>query len=142
MQYRTHLEPTRSTARSTCLLVLLVVVGCTTAPSPSPSQTAFYLDVANIDGPPVAIEINGRVVAQSRCQLDSGAGGPMLTPGPDAPLPWTVKLVRADGSVYGSWVETGTTGPRTILVRSDGVLEGPSVISGGPAPMPSETCPA
>lgn len=129
----------RSPGRFLCLLFVLVVVGCTTVPQTTP--TSFFLDVANIDGPQVAIEINGRVVGQSQCQLDSAVGFPTLTPGPDLALPWTVRLVRGDGSAFGSWVETGATGPRRILIRSDGALEGPHGAPAGPAPMPSETCP-
>lgn len=139
MQHGTPSGPSRSPDRSLCLLFMLVVVGCTTVPQATP--TSFFLDVANIDGPPVAIQINGQVVGQSRCQLDSGVGGPTLTPGPDLGLPWTVRLVRADGSAFGSWVETGVTGPRRILIRSDGALEGPNGAPAGPAPLPSETCP-
>ena len=133
-----HFGALAGRGRWSWLLSLLVVVGCTTGPRATP--TSFFLDVANIDGPSVAIEINGRVVGQSECQLDSAVGFPTLTPGPELALPWTVRLVRADGSALGSWVEAGATGPRRILVRSDGAIEGPSGAPAGPAPMPSETC--
>lgn len=137
MQYATPSGPSRSRGRSLCLLFTLAVVGCTT--TPQTTQTSFFLDVANIDGPPVAIEINGRVVGQSRCQLDSNVGFPTLTPGPDLAVPWTVRLVRADGSGFGSWVETGSSGPRRIFIRGDRAIEGPHGIPAGPPP--SETCP-
>jgi hypothetical protein len=123
---------------SSWLLGLLLVVGCT-APLPTPPR--FFLDVANVDGPPIAIEINGRVVGHIECQLNSGKGIPAVTPGPDLALPWTVRLVRADGSLFGRWVYSGAAGPRTIVIRTDGPIEGPSGHPVGPAPMPSATCP-
>lgn len=145
MQHDTSSGASRSPGRSLGLLFVLVVVGCTpvphATPTPQATQPSFLLDVANIDGPPVTVEINGRVVGQSRCQLDSGVGFPTLTPGPDLALPWTVRLVRTDGSAFGTWVETGSTGARRIVIRSDGALEVPHGAPAGPAPMPSETCP-
>jgi hypothetical protein len=94
----------------------------------------FFLDVANLDGPTVQVKINGRLVAIVRCQLESPTGGPMLTPDPQMPLPWTVRVERADGVPLGTWPEDGLHGPRQILIRGDQAAELPSDVSGGPAP--------
>jgi hypothetical protein len=107
------------------------------AGSPMPGQ--FFLGIANLDGPPVDIEVNGTVVATVSCQLDSNVGGPTLTPGPDLPLPWTVRVLRRNGVVLGSWQELGDRGPRQILIRGEQAVELASDVSGGP--QPTGTCP-
>ena len=47
-------------------MAAVVVLGCAPAgpESVAPSH-AFFLNVSNIDGPPLQIEVNGRVVADS-----------------------------------------------------------------------------
>jgi hypothetical protein len=124
-------------------VLALVLAACATQPGASPTVAPapppFFLDVANLDGPPVDVTINGRPVAHVVCQL-AGAGGPKFTPGLSLPLPWTVTVVRAGGSSMGQWIETGSSGPRTILIRGDQAGEMASEDASG-GPVPKGTCP-
>jgi hypothetical protein len=148
-----------ATSLAACVPALLVAIGCSTsvvtpiaterAPtepsSGSPiltrqSSYPFWLDVADIDGPTVTIEINGRIVATVRCML-TVPFGPMFTPGPGLPLPWDVRVLRSSGQVMLSFHELGAGKPDAIMIRGEeaGVLLSENA-SGGPAPLPSATC--
>ena len=63
------------------------------------------------------------MVATVSCQAQ-GVGQPILVPGPRLPpLPWLVRLVRRDGTVFGETIEDGNRGPRMILVRGEVMTE-------------------
>jgi hypothetical protein len=102
--------------------------------SPSPSQ--FSLTVVNIDGPPVDVRVNQVVVRNVVCH--AGAN-PAMTPNASFPLPWTVTVTKADGSVLGTWTETGNEGARKIEIRADSVDEVAAELGGG-GPPPGPTC--
>jgi len=121
------------------LIAAACVAQPTASPTVGPTPPPFFLDIANLDGPPVDVTINGHAVAHVVCQL-AGAGGPQFTPGPALPLPWTVAVVRAGGTSMGQWNETGSNGPRTILIRGYQAGEMASEDASG-GPVPQGTCP-
>jgi hypothetical protein len=136
-------NPRRWSTRLMAAALGLLLAGCgqsvgSLAPSAGSSAPGFYLDVANLDGPTVRIEINGRVLATVACQL-SGAGGPDFTPGADLPLPWQVQVLGPSGQILLSFEERGERGPMTILVRQDSAAELPSEDASG-GPKPEGTC--
>lgn len=122
------------------LLALATVGACSNPPSSSssqltPSSSNFELDIQNLDGPPVSVTINNKVVVEkSVCYLISTSPVPVFTSGPDLPLPWKVEVVKADGSVMGSWTETGNGGQRQIVIRGDQAWE--SSVDQPPGPVP------
>ena len=109
-------------------------------PSPSARHSGpFVLYVADLDGPTVDVQINGRTVATVMCQLDNSASAPAFTPGPGLALPWQVEVLQQDGSLLLSVDELGNSGPRTILIRGYQAGEFPSEYATG-GPPPSGTC--
>jgi hypothetical protein len=103
------------------------------APAP-----AFFLTVVDIDGPAVDIAINGAVVGHAVCQMDApDAPAPQFSPSVGQPLPWSVELRRADGTVLATFVEAGGQGPRTIILRTSGPYEAAYGQNPGPAPAPT-----
>jgi hypothetical protein len=130
----------RSVASGAAAALLLVagLAGCGQGPTSSPSATSeFWLEIENLDGPHLTVEVNGQTMAQSVCQVESKSPVPHMTPSTSLPLPWTVTLIRADGSVMGSWTESGNDGPRQILIRGDQAGEFPAGLPGGP---PAVSC--
>ncbi len=124
----------------------IVAVGCGSQPSSSgqsPPSTSpvlgsdFTLLIANIDGPPLDVVVNGKVTIRVTCQVTSQESAPVLKPGPELPLPWAVHLVKSDGQSLGEWTETGTNGPRMLLIRGADAAELPAGTPAGPAPAPS-----
>ncbi len=103
----------------------------------SPSPAAFFLEIANIDGPTVNIQINGTSVGNVACYAKSGAGDPTFSPSSAQPLPWSVVVLAHGGSVIGTFQESGDSGPRVIFVRPGGVSEGAYGANPGPAPAPT-----
>ena len=125
---------------------MMMAAGCSPTPAssrpsfPAPSAASdFSLKIANIDGPPVDVVVNGRVVAHVTCQVTSTDPAPVLVPKADDPLPWTVDLKRADGRSLGTWTETGTRGPRMLLIRGSEAAELPAVTPAGR--VPTSSCP-
>jgi hypothetical protein len=116
------------------LLLMALTAACAKASSPS---TAFYLSVANVDGPPVDIVINGSIAAHVSCQLNSDGTAVNIAPGPNIQLPWTVEVRATSGGSMGVWNETGETGPRMILIRGTQAAELPVGAPGGPIPQGS-----
>ena len=120
------------------LLSVVAIVGYLSWPSGSSSSSdrQFSLTVVNVDGPPVDITINGEVVAHLVCH-----GGPnsAMTPSASRPLPWTVTVTRSDGTVLGTWMESGKNGARKIDIRSNTVYEVAADQGGGPVPVPCAT---
>jgi len=103
-------------------------------PNTTAGTSAFSLIVHNIDGPPLELKVNGHVVADSACEPESSSPAPFVSATTGLPLPWQVELVRPDGSVFGSWTESGTDGPRQIVIRGDQASEGPAGAAVGPPP--------
>ena len=130
---------------------LLVVAGivCSIAPvagcvgvggdEASSTHAPFWLSIANLDGPTVSVEINGRSVGTFRCQLEDASGAPPLTVTADLPLPWIVRVLRPNGSQMGVFYESGDIGSRTILIRGDQAGEFASEEASG-GPVPSGAC--
>lgn len=111
------------------LLASINLVGCT----PASTTANFSLEIANINGPTVDVLVNGQKVTQVKCQIESASPAPVLTPGPNLPLPWSVSVVAsASGASLGTWGEDGKDGPRMLLIRGNEVAEVPSGISAGP----------
>jgi hypothetical protein len=127
------------------LLALATAGACSNPPSSSPSQLApsssnFELDIQNLDGPPVSVTINNKVVVEkSVSYLISTSPVPVFSPGPGLPLPWKVEVVKADGSVMGSWTETGDGGQRQIVIRGNQAWESSADQPPGPVPV---SCPS
>ena len=124
------------------LMVTLLCASCN-MPSPSPSVAAassFALRLDNVDGQPVEMLVNGKVAATAVCYLlSSNEPVPVLTPGPDLPLPWLVEVRLADGSSLGTWHELGDSGARMLVVRGRQVTEVPDGAQVGQPPV--GTCP-
>ncbi len=107
--------------------IVAVAVGRPPAP--------FLLLVADIDGPTVDVGINGHVSGHlPGCGDDTTGDSPVFTPGPANELPWTVELRRSDGTSLGKWTETGTKGPRVLLMRGDQVADLAYPAPAGPMP--------
>jgi hypothetical protein len=110
------------------------------ADGPTASASSFRLVIANFDGPPVSVRVNDRLVASGvLCELDSTTLPPVLSPGPNLPLPWKVVVAKGDGTVLGSWTETGQGGDREIVIRGDAAWESPVGESQGPVPVSCAT---
>jgi hypothetical protein len=109
------------------------------AEGPTAPASSFQLVIANFDGPPVSVKVNDRLVASRvLCELEATTLPPVLLPGPDLPLPWKVVVVKGDGTVMGSWTETGQGGDREIVIRGNAAWESPVGESQGPVPV---SCP-
>jgi hypothetical protein len=103
------------------------VIGPTEAAAP----TGWVLNVADVDGPPIEIQIGGHVVAEVSCsgytKLQEGVGGV-----PD--LPWSLDVRRQGGALLGHFDVYG--GPDfTLLLRGDTVALG-QFAADGPAASP------
>lgn len=105
--------------------------------SAAPSDAAFSLVITNLDGPPIDVLVNGKVVAHVVCDWQSDDTSVELKPGPSSQLPWQVQLVTASGESLGTLTEDGLAGPRVLIVRGTGVTEVPAGTPGGPAPFAS-----
>ncbi len=116
-----------------------LVVACT-APAPSPLATqapiipapsGWSLYVADVDGPPIVILIDGTVVARVPCsgytQLQAGAHGV-------PPLPWSLDVRREDGGLLHHFDVSGGDN-FTLLLRGDTVALG-QFGSAGPTTAP------
>ena len=139
-----RIGPRRLLSVAMGLFICCCLVGCSASlnASPLPSvqgpESGFSLVVHNVDGPPVVITVNGKVMARSVCLLESNSPAPFVIPTNDLPLPWSVAVLRADGSSMGTWVEAGNDGPRQILIRGNVAAELPADQPAGPAPA---SCP-
>ena len=147
-RWRLRLRASQKAIGSFGVLIGSMMVTAACSPATASSQpsfqatsvaSAFSLVIANIDGPPVDVVVNGRVVTHVMCQVTSTAAAPVLVPTADDPLPWTVHLDRADGRSLGTWTETGTSGPRMLLIRGTDAAELPAVSPAGA--VPSSSCP-
>jgi hypothetical protein len=106
----------------------------TVSPPPASESDSFYLVVADIDGPPASVMVNGAVAGHVACPnslvLRRGAALPEL--------PWDVVLETDAGVRLGSWEETGDAGPRLLTMRGTTVVE---EAAGGPVgPPPASPC--
>ena len=116
-------------------LATTMLVGCGVPAASLSVSPDFTLTIVNIDGPTVAIIVNEQRVGTAPCQLESSAPAPVLTPGsPMPPLPWLVRLERLSGGSLGNWTESGSDGPRVLVVRGTEVSEQPAPAAVGPAP--------
>ena len=97
-----------------CYLGLLCVTAC---------GPPYQMLVRNVDGPGVALVINGQAIADLPC----GSGRLVVRPGDNAPaLPWRLELHRADGEVFASTDIDGTRGPQQeLVIRDIGAIEVP-----------------
>jgi hypothetical protein len=79
--------------------------------------------VRNVDGPGVALVINGQAIANLPCNAPPVA----IRPGINAPaLPWRLELRRANGEVFASLVVDGARGPhQELVIRDIGAIEVP-----------------
>ncbi len=131
-------------------LVALVLAACTGAPPrpasvttpaastapagtlANPAPTAYLLELANVDGPPVDVLIGSEVVAHLECsgygQLIAGVGGVPA-------LPWSITVRRTTGEVlFGPRPFTGASDRIDLLIR--GTLVSFSGASRGPTAEP------
>jgi hypothetical protein len=123
-------------------LLVMVLAGCgggaqitapsASAPTVSPSPGAPSLYVADVDGPPVDLFVNGNVVASVPCD-----GYMMLTPGSGAVplLPWSLD-VRRQGGEFLKHFDVTAVDTFTLLLRSDAVPALGRFGSTGPSPDP------
>lgn len=83
----------------------------------------FQMSVRNVDGPDLALVINGQAMAELPC----GTGRLVIRPGLNAPLlPWRLELRRADGEIFASTEVDGSIGPlQELVIRDIGVIEVP-----------------
>lgn len=102
--------------------------------SPTSESASYYLVVADIDGPPASVLVNGAVSGHVACPNSL-----VLRPGEDIPgLPWEVVLETDAGVRLGSWLQTGDAGPRLLAMRGTRVVE---EAAGGPVgPPPASPC--
>jgi hypothetical protein len=100
--------------------------------------SAFFLTVMDIDGPPVDVEINGKVIGHAVCQGTSFEPQPTYSPVNGSSLPWSVRILRHDGSVLAAFLEVGGHGPRTLFIRTTGAYE--DSYGANPGPAPAATC--
>jgi len=110
----------------------------TLPPAATASPAAFALTVYDLDGPEADVRINGQKVGHVTCQVVSYSFLLEVDPASSPPLPWTVDLVRADGSLVATFLETGAGGSRTIFLRASGTFEQSTGLPVGPAP--AATC--
>ena len=97
----------------------------------------FECVIANIDGPPVRVIVNG--VALGSTLSCTGDGLALRTATPNAPpLPWDIIVATLDGTPFGSGSADGSLA-KVLLVRRGGVMEQPE--PGNPGPGPSLPCP-
>lgn len=97
----------------------------------------FEYDIANIDGPPVTVSIDGVVVgAPVVCE----AAAVVLTANSAGmpPLPWHIVVSTLDGSRFGSGSADGSLA-KVLFVRREGVME--EAQPGNPGPGPQLPCP-
>lgn len=98
--------------------VVLQMFGCA-APLPSTSPPPPALIVQNLDGPPVALFINGLKLAEIACESPSFVLSGNV---PGAPsLPWTVSIKTLDGEKGGDWTVDGGASV-VAFVRGTGVM--------------------
>jgi hypothetical protein len=84
--------------------------------------TSYQMLVRNVDGPAVALVINGQFIADLPC----GIGRELVRPGNNAPaLPWRLELHRANREVFASIAVDGTHGPQELVIRDVGAIEVP-----------------
>jgi hypothetical protein len=98
--------------------------------------------VMNLDGPPVTVTINGTTLDRLVCQFQDGDSSALLRPGDDSvpPLPWSIGLVKDDGTELGAWEIDRLGGRRELVVRSaGGALKSPG--PAGPVPVSNPGCP-
>ena len=99
------------------------------APSPlatqatiTPAPTGWVLNVADVDGPPIVLMIDGTVVADVSCsrytQLREGVGGVQR-------LPWSLDVRRQGGGLLPHFDVSGGE-DFTLLLRGDTVMLGRS----------------
>jgi len=117
----------RKGAATPIVLVAALAVACSTPPTPvfspnaSPTQTAYVMYVEDVDGPPVELVINQRVVAPVPC---SGYTGVVEGVGGVPRLPWSLDVRRQDGSLLQHFdVERGPEWAM-LLLRGDTVALG------------------
>ena len=130
----------RAKAITTISMFLVAVLGISCSQNVGPPYSpdlSFFVGIANIDGPPIEIWVNERLVATASCQLD-GAAGFELRPSAEMPLPWTISVFDNRGLKLGSWTEDGEDGPKQLLIRGS-VAYYQSTSSGG-GPRPIGTC--
>ena len=91
------------------------------------------MTVVNVDGPPVAIYVNGTKLAERSCQTADFR----LRIGDGPSFPWTVEIRRLRGgeSLRTVRVDGASGKPQLILVRAVAVLVGDYPASYGPAPV-------
>mgnify|MGYP000728182338 CR=1 FL=1 len=96
------------------LVALLFVTAC---------GPPYQMSVRNVDGPDLALVINGQAMAELLC----GTGRLVIRPGVNAPLlPWRLELRRADGEIFASTEVDGSVGPaQELVIRDIGVIEVP-----------------
>jgi hypothetical protein len=117
-----------STMAGSSLVLLLALGGCgtstgtPTASGPTLAPYALTIDDRSSWGP-LQILIGDTVVGQVGC-----SGATTVTPGDPGvpPLPWTVRLVNANGQTVDQRVEDGLAGPIWVLVFDAQVEEGSS----------------
>ena len=116
------------------------IISCGSFGAPATTSEPFSLTVNNIDGPPVDVLVNGKIVVHVVCYAqDPNAVAPVLVPtGSLPPTPWTVTVTSRDATI-GSWNEDGMHGPRTILIRAGGAAV-EAAAGSNPGPMPGSTC--
>src|ERR1019366_8571856 len=109
------------------LAAVVALSGCTHAPalSPGPVDTGlFYLLIADTDGPrSLSIEINGHIVDNTVCDaFKTQAADPSILPSASMPLPWTVRLLRPNGTSLGIWTFGKGSWPQVLEVQGEAVV--------------------
>ncbi len=108
-----------------CLLLgrrFRLLAGCFALLSVAACGLPYQMLVRNVDGPAVALVINGQAIADLPC----GTGRVLVVPGNNAPaLPWRLELHRANGEIFASTVVDGTRGPQELVIRDIGAIEVP-----------------
>ena len=127
------------------LAASVALSGCTHAPalSPGPIDSGpFYLLIPDMAGPrSLSVEINGHIVSSTVCDaLKTQAVDPTILPSASMPLPWTVRLLRPNGTSLGIWAFGAGSGPQILEIQGDAVVNLPVGGPPGSPYIPGPTC--